>query len=163
MFGFNSFAVWEVEAKSSRSNRCDWREIKERSCLIKYKDHTLRLKGGKILVNNRVWRKIADIPYDGEKVIWDDVYVGSVARRVFLNLLVWDTPAGEASIQTLHWLVYEIKGGKAYMKLDREIQKRRWDQDSVKTIRDKRVRHELNYNSKTQKIQWKVGKESGEF
>ncbi|MCB0420045.1 MAG: hypothetical protein KDD61_03565 [Bdellovibrionales bacterium] len=155
--------VFHSRAAVRNSIRCDQRELSEKSCLLKKEDHTLRLKDNKVIVNNKVWRNIVTLPFQGESVFWNQVQLQSLGNRLFLSLMVWDNPVGEASIQTLYWLVYEIKSGNAHMKLKQEIQKRRFDKKTHKKLRDKAIAHQMDLNKKTGKIIWQVGKDIGEF
>ena len=149
-------------ALSAERRQCGHRELKDKSCLIKSWTYTIKLTKDKIILNNKVWRSLETFPFIGELTSWDSVFVAQVGVRKFLSLKIWDAPEGEADIQALYWILYELKNGKIYLKVQHELQKRRWAGDKPVKLMDRRWRTQLK-QGKAGAVIWSVGNQKGEF
>ena len=149
-------------AYGSNRKQCSSRELTEKSCLLKAWDYTIKLTKEKIILNNKVWRSLEKIPFTGDRTTWDSVLVTSLGSRRFLSIKVWDKPVGEADIQSLYWVLYELENGKVLLKVQQELQKRRWSGEGRSKLRDRRWRTALKKGRNGQ-VLWIVGNQKGEF
>jgi hypothetical protein len=122
----------------------------------------VRVGSEKTTISNSIWRSVVDIPFIGEQAFWHSVGLKKIDGRVFLEFKIWDNPVGEASIQSMYWVLLELVKGKVIPRLKQEIQKRRWDPESAVKVFDKPAKTILK-PVRSGKLHWQVGKQHGEI
>lgn len=112
-------------AKEKDKFSCNKTELQTKSCVLKLLNYNLQLTPEKILISDGVFRNIKGLPVKGEKVEWVRVNTFRAHKRVFVELLMWGLPIGEANVQSLYWTVSELKGVKLSFLIYELVQKRR--------------------------------------
>ncbi|MCB0343005.1 MAG: hypothetical protein H6626_09840 [Pseudobdellovibrionaceae bacterium] len=143
-------------------NVCDPHELSTKNCHIQMGTYQLHVREKKIHINNGTWRAVENMPDLGEKVEWAGVQLRKMGQRSFVEVQAWDTPSNEASISSLHWMVFELQGVKWLQKLDKIVQKRRKLQDGQYSY-DKKSDFGLRPHSKANQIHWYMSDEKGKF
>ncbi len=152
-------------AKEKDKFSCTKTELVTKSCVLKILDYTLRLTPEKILISNGVFRKIKDMPLKGEQVEWIRVNTFRADKRVFVELLIWGLPIGEANVQSLYWTVSVLDGVKLNFLLYELVQKRRLiigEDGKTSILYDPLSAFGIKVNKKG-KLNWHVKNRKGSF
>lgn len=158
------FMIFSVDgqAKTHSVVKCTSNQLESFDCHLKISPYHLHFRKEKIHIDNKVWKKMHPFPIKGERVQWKEVVFKKLGRRFFVEVLAWDPPVGEAEVQSLRWVVFEVLKTKLNPRLDQVIQKRQRDFKSKDLAYqyDKSKKHKLDLNKKDQ-IYWFAGKKSG--
>lgn len=141
--------------------KCARQSLVQKNCLIKLGSGRYQFLKSNLTVNDGTWRQVVPLPIVVDDVEWQSLRVFDLGGRRFYELKLWNTPDA-LQIQSLHWLVVEIKGVEVQLHLDHVIQKRRIEKaEGQKTnlVLDKEEKHGLKLSKN--EIQWFVGHKKG--
>lgn len=128
-----------------RAISCNATELKTKSCPLEYKGYHLHFLKDKFLINNGIWRGLEPMMFKGDSVEWVKITLNFLAQRNFIEIEIWSPPQGEAALQDLHWLVYELIENKALLRLDKVVYKRSRSYISGEAYHfGKKLRHKLS-------------------
>lgn len=156
------------KGKARNSVRCTKKELGLKSCKLQLEAYRLSLSPEKITIDNDVWKEVHPLPLVGEKVTWQRVQLRRLKKRWIVEVEMWTEPEGEAEVQDLHWVVFELKNVKWNKHVEEVIQKRRrrlQEAQAANRIRfqsDGKEKYGLTLK-KSGKISWRVGKLHGDF
>lgn len=143
-----------------QKTQCTALENKRRDCRLELPPFELQVSRLKITWTDGTWKNIADTPLPEENFQWDKISFEKINDRRFLELWIWDAGKGEAKVQSLHWIVGELKDKKFVVHLDEIVRKREVRATQpVSYTYDRVIPHSLK---KTQaEVQWTVGRNTG--
>jgi len=104
--------------------QCSSKELARRDCELTLKPYKAQLSRLKVTWSDGTWTSIADAPLTEEKYQWDKVNFQKLNGRWFLQYWIWDDGKGEAKVQSLHWIVVELKDRRLIAHVDQIVRKR---------------------------------------
>ena len=142
--------------------KCNSEELKQRNCLLKVdKAHYQFLKDN-LSIDDGVWKGVVTVPLEMEGTEWESLRLIDTAGRRFYELKIWTPPEEGVKLQSLHWLIVELKGTESTQMLDEVIQKRRpVGEKDQGWLKDTLEKHGLKTVGK--KVHWFAGHKKGEF
>jgi len=139
---------------------CTTLENKRRDCRLQLSSYDVQLSRVKITWSDGTWKNIADAPLPDENFQWDKVSFEKINDRWFLQFWIWDAGKGEAKVQSLHWIVGELKDKKFVAYVDEIVRKREVHATQpISYTYDRVVPHSLKKTKA--EVQWTVGHNTG--
>jgi hypothetical protein len=150
--------------KENETLICAKKNLQLKNCLMKLGSNRVKAWQGKLFLNDMIERdsiSIDQIETDQTKAVeWQFFKAQKLNNRWFIELGLWGPPVGEGAIESLWWVVIEIREGQFVKRLEKLIQKRKkMGEDKYKY--DAKFKHELS--AKNKKVHWMVHKEKGIF
>lgn len=146
---------------------CLPRELKLKSCILKTKSSLKELKvtlgPTKITWLDGSWRAIVDFPDSKNTITWQEAKLREIHSRYFLELKIWKKIEGEVKVESLQWIVAEIKDKNFHVHLSQIVGKRKPADDPSKPaeeISDTMLSTSLEKKGEKE-IEWVIGKEKG--
>ncbi|RME14268.1 MAG: hypothetical protein D6797_09210 [Bdellovibrio sp.] len=154
------FLFWNALSPAAESSlNCSAQSLQSKSCELQYRKYFIYLRPQKIHFDNKVDKKIYDFPAFGEGVEWKSARLVSFGNRLFLEIEVWGQPRGEAQVQDLKWVVYEITKKDLLKKIEKVVQKRKQIKKKL-FVYDPQVPHYL-YRTPRGHVKWRFDQMSG--
>lgn len=146
--------------------RCLPQDLTNKNCYLFLDKNRLHIWKDKIFLNNLIARdtKPIDIsPSDKfaaklDLADWHSIKAKRLHNRWFLEMSLWGPPLSGGEVESLWWLVFEIKEGRLIKHLEKLIQKRK-KIASGRFKYDKLATYDLH--EKNKKIYWRVNYEKG--
>jgi len=104
--------------------QCLAKELQRKDCELTLKPYKVQLSGLKITWSDGTWTSIGDAPMVEEKFQWEKVNFQNFEKRHILQFWIWDDGKGEAKVQSLHWVVMELKEKQLIPHIDKIVRKR---------------------------------------
>ncbi len=147
---------------------CSTSELKAKECLLQQGPLRLQFRAETIVISDGTWRGLVDMPIRGEQVEWVALRYREMAGRQLVEILLWGEPSGEASLQSLTWIVGELKSADIDFVLSEVVSKRRFVEPGVKvrqlaSLSDQREPFGLKTVDGQGQIHWWAGRRSGRF
>jgi hypothetical protein len=149
-----------------QNEQCPKRGLERKDCLLKQGAFQVQVSKLKITWNDGTWTNIADIPVSGDDYQWEKIELSQLSGRWMLQMWVWDGGKGEAKVQSLHWLVGEMKDRKFTTALNQIVRRREVHATQpVSYTYDKLTPHSLVVVRKGsgKSLHWTVDKQSGDI
>jgi hypothetical protein len=147
-------------ARSAARTQCSQQELKRRDCSLTLAPYKVQLSHVKITWSDGTWTSIGDAPLSDEKFTWEKVNFQKMDGRFLLQFWIWDNGKGEAKVQSLHWVVLELKQKQLIAHLDQIVRKREVrGTEPVSYTYDRMIPHSIKKNKDG--LQWTVEKNTG--
>lgn len=158
----------DLQSSNVHSARCQKRSLARRNCDLSLGKYVLSLTHDRISMSNGVWKNIQDLPFKEEGTQWERVELSQLGNRWFIEFEFLTQAQGEANIQNLVWIIYELHDSDWNKKMERVVQKRRIRleneasslEDSKSFLRDAKEKFGFRLNSAGQ-IEWWSGHQKG--
>ncbi|OFZ20399.1 MAG: hypothetical protein A2Z20_08780 [Bdellovibrionales bacterium RBG_16_40_8] len=144
---------------------CKKRHLAEKDCYFSLGKNKFQVWQDKIFLNNKVDRDFKALPQSAANlknnaVEWSFVYGYEAKGHQLLEIGLWMPSIGSNEIETLMWVVYQVKDGALIKQLEKSVQKRK-KLITGKYKADRKITYGLTI--KQSKINWQVGREKGSF
>lgn len=103
---------------------CSKKELERKDCLLRLSSYKVQISKLKVTWSDGSWTAIADLPMVQEDFHWQEAKLAKMGTRWVLQIWIWDAGKGEAKVESLHWLVSELKDRAFFPKLDKVVRKR---------------------------------------
>lgn len=154
-----SFALPPVPTAKPHS-QCFAKELQRKDCELTIKPYRVQVSRVKVTWSDGTWTSIADAPLPDEKFQWEKVTLQKIDGRWILQFWIWDDGKGEAKVQSLHWVVVELKEKQLVASTDQIVRKRVVRAtEPVSYTYDREIPHSLKKIKGG--LQWTVGKNAG--
>lgn len=142
---------------------CTKDQLIQKNCLLRAGKAQYQFLRENLSIDDGVWKGVVKVPLEVSDADWDSLRLIDRGGRRFYELKIWTPPQEGVELQSLHWLIVELKGTEVLTQINQIIQKRRSipADGEKKYLKDKMERHQLKVNGK--KIHWTVGHLKGEF
>ncbi len=162
-----ALAAHTVQGRSTALS-CTSEQLNSRDCLLQWERLRIHIRAQTLLVHDGTWRALADMPLQGPAVEWVSVRFREVNDRPLVEMLLWSEPRGEASIQSLTWVVAELKSASIEFVLSEVVARRRHIEQGergriLSSLEDQREKFGLKPMDGQGPIHWWVGRRSGKF
>lgn len=126
--GLSTPKVSAIEKKSavkiSEPNACHGKSLKQKDCELTVGATRVRFWHDKVLLASAIGRFTESIPEQNEGVEWNLLAHRKIAKIDLVEFSFWSPPDAATGIATLNWYVYLVENGRAFLKLQKPIQKR---------------------------------------
>ncbi len=149
--------------KPKEKLKCSKEELKRKDCLLSFGDYELSLNSEKILVKDKVWRKVVDQPIQSELAEWSEISVDKLSNSYVLQSLIWTEPKTELGLQDLMWNVGVIEGVELFFYVKEMISKRHLAKDrndKEKFVTDRKEKISIKASG-PKELSWSVGPKKG--
>ncbi|MCB0389793.1 MAG: hypothetical protein KDD58_00810 [Bdellovibrionales bacterium] len=147
----------------SKKNHCNPTELQLKNCPLDTQGYRFHFLDDKILIHDGVWRNLEKFPLQGKETEWQNIYIKKIGRSVFVEILVWTAPYGEAQVQNLKWYVYKIDHSRLHILAENIVQRRNknfnsgeppyfFDNMTPHALKDKKGKAYLFYKGKEKKL-----------
>lgn len=130
IFSFILVGFFSVTAFAKAKFHCSPTELEQKNCQLKARGLAITVNKEVVSINDGVWPAIGSVYGKNEALEWDKVRLRHFAKRNFLEVKFWGEPKGETMVQSLYWLVYEIRGTQLNKRIDKIIKKRHKIEDN---------------------------------
>jgi hypothetical protein len=157
---FSLAISYATPATAPAHTQCSSKELSRRDCEVTLKPYKAQLSRMKITWSDGTWTSIGDAPLSEEKNQWEKAKFEKIDQRYFVQFWIWDDGKGEAKVQSLHWVVLELKEKQLIPLLDKIVRKREVrDTKPTSYAYDKMISH--NLKKAKSGLQWSLGKDNG--
>lgn len=137
---------------------CRKAELLKKDCHLKHEKIHIQVWNDKIFLKTQVGRDLKPLSIESTVGEWSFVRLEKVAGRLWLSLGLWGPPAGEGSVESLNWSVYEVANNQVTKKIEKLLQKRKKIEEGPFKY-DQPSSYKLFV--KNNKVHWKVGRDEG--
>jgi hypothetical protein len=142
--------------------QCTHKEIERKDCLLRVGTLQLQVSQKKLTWNDGTWTSIVDAPMTEDANVWDKMKLENktLAKRTIFQAWIWDAALGENKVESLHWIVGELKERQYVPYLDEIVRKRRVKPTTPVTYSyDPLIPHQIKTVKK--ELTWVVGHRNG--
>lgn len=144
IFLLSLLLVGPAEAQTAKAKKnslqCSAHHLKVKSCVLEGLNLRVQVTESRISIYDGVWRSLEDFPLPGGDVEWKSVRLVKLGDKKLLEMQLWDHPLGSVGIQSLVWIVYEIKDLQLTKEFQEVLQKRSVVQLEGETITPERTK-----------------------
>lgn len=123
-FSMSLSSVSASDVKKPVSKKCTEKELELKSCFLNYYGYEIFITKEKFRVHNGIRRVLTKLPTSEEKADWHQIKLSKYSGRVFLEIKIWENPAGPLALQDLTWTVYELLPEPGDLKVAQKLQNR---------------------------------------
>ncbi len=153
-----------VKNHKKPATQCSHRDLMIKNCYLQMGINRVHVWRDKLFLNDLIARDIEPIDTvtsDKIKVtVWQFVNAKKMGETWMLEMGFWGPPLTAGNVESLWWVVYEIKSGHFVKQVEQLIQKRK-KLDNGEHRRDKMAIYGLSLDKR--KVKWHVGREKGSF
>jgi hypothetical protein len=154
------FPIQSGAMPSKNHAQCSAKELMRKDCSLSLGKYKVQISKVKITWNDGTWASIGDLPMPGDNVEWEKITFAKIGDRFLLQFWIWDPGNGQPKVQSLHWLVGELKDRLFTNKLNQLIRKREVLMTTpVSYSYDRLVPHSLKETKGT--LKWQAGRLNG--
>ena len=140
---------------------CTARELQRQDCRLSIGTYKVRLTSETVVRDDGTWHIVDPMPLKGSGVTWQKIRFDMLKGWPVLQLWLWDSGQGEATVQALHWYVTDAER-RQLSTLAEGVVSRRRAKENKKYIQDAFDRHSLKV-LKSGDLEWTLGKSKKTF
>jgi len=158
---------WQGSALAKKL-QCQSKELKLQNCEIKLDEAEYSISSTSVRIFDGTWRGVVDLPKTEKVTEWENLKLRSLGDRKILIWKVWreEDSAPKLDLESLHWVLLEIKGIKMNLLLDKIIQKRRRKSPEAEEQPSRFLKGTLEAHRlylQDEDLKWKVAHQEGEI
>lgn len=142
--------------------KCSTRALSRLNCDLSKGTYKVSLTFDRITISNGVWKSVLDLPIKEPGTRWERVELRELGGHWLVEFEFLTSAKGEAEIQDLVWIVYELNGVEWTGRIREVVQKRRPELEKQNMQNDNRESFGLG-KTKDGSIEWWVGRQRGVF
>lgn len=142
--------------------KCGTRALSRLNCDLSKGTYKISLTFDRITISNGVWKSVLDLPVKETGTRWERVELRELGGHWLVEFEFLTPAKGEAEIQDLVWIVYELNGVEWTGRIREVVQKRRPKLEKQNPQNDNRESFGLR-STKDGSIEWWVGRQRGVF
>lgn len=142
--------------------KCGLRALSRLNCDLSKGSYKISLTFDRITISNGVWKSVQDLPIKEPGTRWERVELRELGGHWLIEFEFLTSSKGEAEIQDLVWIVYELNGVEWTGRIREVVQKRRPKLTKQNMQNDKREKFGLG-KTKDGSIEWWIGRQRGVF